>query len=135
MPEPASDWRMAYSGPTAEVWILAKCDEEMQKFKDKDRSKILACMADMYCQLEPNLVPELRLNRNEGRHKVGHKEYRVQAFKWHQGRVYGVQGSVKERRAFFATCAAVKKTDQADQSELRRTVERLVASALPSWKV
>jgi hypothetical protein len=98
----------------------------MTKLNAKQRAKIEA-MSKMYCQMErPEDIPSEKLNRNEGRHKVEEKEYRLQAFKNKQARVYGTEGSIRAKRTFFASCAAVKKTNKADPNELERAASRLV---------
>ena len=124
--EADEEWTLFCDGPVAEVWIHAKCREELADLGPKDRVKIEACMTDMYCQMENvGSIPAERLNRNEDRHKVGHEEVRLQAFKHFQGRVYGVQGNRRGKRAFFASCAAVKKKDRADARALEKAVRRL----------
>jgi hypothetical protein len=123
-----ADWSKLFSGPNADVWMHVRCRKEMQDLEQKDRVKIEACMEMMYCALEkPESIPFEKFNRNEGRYaaKGQHTETRVQAFKNHQGRVYGVEGSVRGKRTFFAALAFVKKTQKADQEVLKRAVERV----------
>ena len=120
----AEEWSRRFVGHNAEVWIHKKCLKEMAHFRPKDRAKIEATMEKMYCAMEQlDQIPKERLNRNEGRH--GKANLMVQAFKSFQARVYGVQGSYNGTRTFFATVAAVKKTDKADPVVLTQAVARL----------
>jgi hypothetical protein len=90
----------------------------------KARAKIEACMGKMYCQMErSDQVPPTKLNRNEGRH--GPKKLLVQTFKSGQGRVYGVEGSIRGKRTFFAAVAAIKKKPKADPKDLSKAAERV----------
>ena len=125
-----AEWTRFCEGPVAEVWIHEKCRKEMNKhLSDKDRSKIEACMKKMYCTMEhPEDISREKLNQNEGSCKLKGKDKRVQAFKYYQGRVYGVQGAVNGKRAFFAACAAVKKDDLLDPNERDRVARRIETS-------
>lgn len=120
-------WSRRSTGPNAEVWMHERCIDEMKEL-GKARAKIQACMDKMYCQMErSDQVPPAKLNRNEGRH--GPNKLLVQAFKNGQGRVYGVEGSIRGKRTFFAALAVVKKKQKADPGDLSRAAER-VASVL-----
>lgn len=129
MPSVESDdteWVELFTGPNASVWVHNKCKKELEDLNTNDRAKIEACMKKMYCTMErPEDIPPSKLNPNEGRHSDGKREYRLQAFKSFQGRVYGAQGSINGKRTFFAACAAVKKRDRADTNEFERAVGRL----------
>lgn len=80
-------------------------------------------MNKMYCSVEkPSSIPKSKLNLNEGRH--GPHKWMVQAFKNRHGRVYGIQGTVHGKRAFFAAVASEKKKGKADPADLERAAQR-----------
>lgn len=120
------EWSRRFSGPNAEVWMHDRCAKEIVDLET--RAKIEACMDKMYCQMErPELIPTSKLARNEGRH--GPAKRLVQAFKSGNGRVYGVEGSIRGKRTFFAATAAVKKKRKADPEDLARAAERVASAA------
>jgi len=120
----ATKWVQRFSGPNAQVWMHEKCREEIKDLGEA-RAPIEACMNKMYCQMEnPNSIPKSKLNRNEGRH--GARHLLVQAFKNKHGRVYGVEGSVRGKRAFFASLAGEKKKGKANPQDLERAAARVV---------
>lgn len=124
MPSDDNEWNELFSGSNASVWVSARCLKEMLAFPAKDRAKIYACMSEMYCTMEDvSQIPTGKLNRNENRH--GPKNRLVQAFKSYQCRVYGVEGSIQGKRAFFASCAIIKKDNKADRDTLKRAAERV----------
>lgn len=132
----ADTWTRLYNGPNADIWVHKRCLKEMEDLSAKDSAKIKATMSKTYCMMEnPSQISPERLNRNEGRH--GCLNLMVQAFKSHQGRVYGVEGSVYGNRVFFASSASVKKTDKADQDQLKRAAERAetVLKLVPGSKI
>lgn len=131
-------WSRLCAGPNADVWVHEKCAKEMLDIEARQRAHIRSSMEDFYCQMErPEQVPNSRLSRDEGSRKVGGREFRAQAFKNVQGRVYGVEGSINGKRVFFAACAAVKKTEKVDPSEVDRAIKRIqdVADCVPGAKL
>lgn len=95
----------------------------------KDAAKIEATLKSMYAEGGAENVPggTERLNTNEGRYSVEGKKVRVWAFKSFQLRVYGVEGSVNGKRAFFATeVDPAKKKPKADPGALQRAAIRSV---------
>jgi hypothetical protein len=111
-----SEWEQFCDGPNATVWMHSECLRVFRLFQIRDQAKIESTMRDMYCSMENASIPKERFNLDEGRHD----QLLVKAFKAKQSRVYGVQGSVNGKRTFFATNAATKKTNKADQSELSK---------------
>lgn len=131
-------WSRLYSGPNADVWIHVKCMEELNELDRDERKKIHACMDSWYCQMEKtSQIPPEKLVHNEGTARAGGKERRVMAFKHHQGRVYGVEGSVDGKRAFFAATAVVKKRNKVLGTDVQRAVNRVqeAAHTVPGAKV
>lgn len=124
-------WEMFCDGPVASVWMNKQCLEAFLTLPLRDRAKIQATMEEMYCTMENGSIPPKRLNYDEGRHDG----LKVWAFKEKQSRVYGVQGSIKGKRTFFATNVAVKKAQKADPGDLTKAgrvakkVNKLVAGA------
>ena len=115
-------WNSSYE----KVFISKKTDM-------KSAAKVQATLETMYCHQGPDDMPggNERLNRNEGRHMVDGKKLMVWAFKHYQLRVYGVEGSVSGKRAFFASVVEPKKKkDGADRDQLKRAAE--LAAALAS---
>jgi hypothetical protein len=103
-------WTRRYTGSVADVWMHEKCIEELEGLDKDERKKLIAIMSAMYTQMEKtSLLPPEKLKHNEGMAKAGGKERRVMAFKHHQGRVYGVEGSVNGKRVFFAATAIKKQ--------------------------
>lgn len=135
-PADVACWSKLYSGLNASVWVHKRCLKEMKDISSKDLAKIRATMEEMYCTMEePGDISKERFNRSEGRH--GPKDTLVQAFKAYQGRVYGVEGSIDGKRAFFASVAVVKKDNKADPDDLARAVDRVLETVdtIPGAKV
>lgn len=102
-------------------------DFRSRKVEAKSAAKLQAVLTRMYCQYGPDNIPggSERLNRNEGRHSVGGRKLMVWAFKDFQLRIYGVEGSVQGKRAFFASeVEPRKKKHGADPVQLKRAAER-----------
>ncbi len=119
------EWKKRFSGPNAEVWMHDRCAKEMENL-GKSRAPIEACMDNMYCRMErADQIPKAKLNRNEGRR--GKNKPMIQAFKnkKYGGRVYGIEGSIRGKRAFFAALATIKKKPKADPVDLDTTAERV----------
>ena len=117
------EWECLFDGTNASVWMLGKCKKEMEEAPELDRAKVLACMSQMFCELEDvGQISNKKFNANEGRHKNGPL---IQAFKSSQLRVYGATGSVNRKRAFFASHALIKKDEKLDPSARERATNRL----------
>lgn len=109
-------WNESYEG-----------DFKTRKVDQQSAANIEATLRRMYVRHGPADMPggRERLNRNEGRHLVDGKRVMVWAFKHRQLRVYGVEGSVNGKRAFFASeVEPRKKQDGANQAQLKRAAER-----------
>lgn len=125
------EWERFCDGPVASIWMNKQCLAAFLSLPLRDRAKIQATMEQMYCTMENVSIPLKKLNRNEGRHDG----LQVWAFKEKQSRVYGVQGSIKAKRTFFATNVAVKKSQKANPGDLIKAgklankINRLVAGA------
>lgn len=124
-------WRV---GATCDVYWNESYEKDFRsrKVEPKSAAKLQAVLTRMYCEHGPESIPggSERLNRNEGRHSVGGKRLLVWAFKDFQLRVYGVEGSVQGKRAFFASeVEPRKKVHGADQAQLKRAAERAQALA------
>jgi hypothetical protein len=133
------DWSRLYDGPNGEVWVHEKCKGEMRKDLDqRQRAHIEGSMADYFCTVERlEDVPSSRLVRDEGHRTLDGKKYHAQAFKNVEARVYGVVGSVNNKRAFFAGSAAEKKARKVDPGEVDRAIKRIHESAgrIPGAKI
>ncbi|MCR9129439.1 MAG: hypothetical protein NXI12_07955 [Alphaproteobacteria bacterium] len=121
-------------GATCDVYWNESYENEFRsrRVEPKSAAKLQAVLTRMYCEHGPENIPggSERLNRNEGRYLVGGKRLLVWAFKDFQLRVYGVEGSVHGKRAFFASeVEPRKKKDGADQAQLKRAAERAVELA------
>lgn len=121
-------------GETCDVYWNESYEKDFRsrKVEPKSAAKLQAVLTRMYCERGPDNMPggSERLNRNEGRYPVGGKNLMVWAFKNYQLRVYGVEGSVRGKRAFFASeVEPRKKRDGADKAQLQRAAERAYALA------
>lgn len=125
-------------GPAAVVFAYDGFESDFSQINERSRSKIEATIKEQYVQFGPQNIHREKLNRNEGRHKIGGQEILVQAFKHYQARVYGVEGSCANRRAFFISAIDVaKKKDKADRQLLRRAAEGSLelAQCIPQAKI
>ncbi|RYZ72544.1 MAG: hypothetical protein EOP09_03065 [Proteobacteria bacterium] len=108
---------------TAEVWGHPDLAKEYADLPVDAKATIRATMKQKFCKFEDDgAIPPTKLN-SEGRH--GSKKIQLWAFKGPGGRVYGAKGTLNGKRAFFATNAAKKKKQKADQNDLDRAITRL----------
>lgn len=123
-----------HSGPVCDVYWNESYEKDFESNKTeiKSAAKVVVTLRRMYCAHGPDNIAggSERLNRNEGRHSIGGKRLMVWAFKHYQLRVYGVEGSVNGKRAFFASeVEPKKKKTGADQAQLKRAAERALSLA------
>ncbi|MEM6413540.1 MAG: hypothetical protein AAF720_02665 [Pseudomonadota bacterium] len=114
------------SGSEALAFAYLEFEADLEAASAKDAAKIDALLKQEYCEFGRVRNSE-KWNADEHRHKVGHAEYRVQAAKAYQCRVYGVEGSYNGSRAFFISAVEPKKKkDKADRKLLKTAAERAV---------
>lgn len=109
-----------HDGEEACVFLTLKAEKDFRRLNMRAQAAIEATIIEQYCEFGPQDIPREKLNRNEGRHSVDGNQILVQVFKKYQARLYGVEGSLNGKRAFFATHALTKKKDGADVKELRK---------------
>lgn len=119
------EWEQFHDGPNASIWMQKKCLADFRALPARDQAKIEATMKDMYRTLENPSISKKKFNLDEGRHDG----LQVRAFKEFQSRVYGVQGSIRAKKTFFATNCATKKKNKADQNDLVKA-SRIAKSAV-----
>lgn len=122
------EWRKLYDGSNGEVWIHEDCEKELKKIRQpKMEAKIKAdFMKNRFCEFESlSDLTDTQFNHNEGDQKIDGKDVRISAFKNYQLRIYGRVGSVKGNRAFFASCAVIKKKDGLNPADAKRAADRL----------
>jgi hypothetical protein len=116
------------SGRGAYVFVYDGFEDDMRRASEKDQRKIKALLQSQYCEFGFVKSPK-KWNPNEGTHSVEGMEYKLQAAKGHQCRVYGIVGSWNGKRAFFVGGVdPKKKRDKADQGILMRAAN--VAAAM-----
>jgi len=113
-------------GDSAIVFAYLGFEDDLEKAIVKDAAKVVAILKNEYSKIG-RVRSDEKWNPNEHRHKVGHKEYLVQAVKAFQCRVYGVEGSYYGKKAFFVTVVdPKKKDDKAKPALLRKAAEEAV---------
>lgn len=132
--KPPEPWA---NGDEAIVFVYDDFERDFGELKEKSRIKIETTLKNRYCKFGPKGLNSERWNRDEGRHKVGHRDLLVQAVKDHQARVYGVEGNCEGKRAFFVSAVEIKKKDKANPATLKRAAEGAVelASRIPGATV
>jgi len=102
------------------VYVYDGFQDDFDMVEKKSRANIEATIREQYC-LFGRVSSNERWNNNEGRYTVKNKNLLVQAVKHFQTRVYGVEGSVDGKRAFFVSAIEpAKKKDKADRGALKR---------------
>lgn len=116
-------------GDLACVFIAADARSEIEKVADtglreaRRCARVASLMSERYVVFGPQNLDEDQYN-HEGKISIGQRGVRIFAFKAHQFRLYGAEGSYLGKRAFFATHAVVKKQPKARPRDIRKAAER-----------